>query len=37
MNTQCMLCPHKCNVDRISKVGRCMAGQDIEIRRSIHT
>lgn len=37
MYTECTLCPHKCKVDRISKLGRCMAGEDIEIGRSIYT
>lgn len=35
MNTECTLCPHKCKVDRKSSFGRCLAGTDIEIRRSL--
>lgn len=33
MHAECTLCPHKCKVDRINKLGRCKAGYDIEIRR----
>lgn len=31
MKRACMLCPHKCMVDRAINVGRCMAGENIEI------
>ena len=31
MGNICTLCPHKCRVDRITKFGRCKAGNDIEI------
>ena len=31
MNKQCTLCPHKCKVDRNINIGRCKAGDKIEI------
>lgn len=31
MENICILCPHKCRVDRINKIGRCKAGNNIEI------
>lgn len=31
MNKQCTLCPHKCKVDRNINLGRCKAGDKIEI------
>ena len=31
MENLCTLCPHKCNVDRIEKIGRCKAENKIEI------
>lgn len=31
MNQKCMLCPHKCSIDRRINVGRCKAGEKVEI------
>lgn len=31
MSKACMLCPHKCMVDRSQIFGRCRAGKNIEI------
>ena len=31
MSKKCMQCPHRCNVDRDKVVGRCKAGDKIEI------
>ncbi len=31
MSINCEICPHKCRVDRITKFGRCKAGNKIEI------
>ena len=31
MTTKCTLCPHKCNIDRSKYIGRCSAGDNIEI------
>jgi len=32
MGEKCTLCPHKCSVDRRENLGRCKAGEKIEIR-----
>ena len=31
MNQKCTLCPHKCSIDRRINVGRCKAGEKVEI------
>ena len=31
MNQKCMLCPHKCSIDRRINIGRCKAGEKVEI------
>ena len=31
MSEKCILCPHRCKVDRGINVGRCKAGTEIEI------
>lgn len=31
MIEKCTICPHKCNIDRSKNVGRCKAGEKIEI------
>lgn len=33
MKAECILCPHKCKIDRREKVGRCKANDKIMIRR----
>ena len=31
MENLCTLCPHRCGIDRIKNIGRCKAGNEIEI------
>lgn len=31
MNEKCNICPHNCNIDRSKNIGRCKAGNKIEI------
>ena len=31
MIEKCTICPHKCNIDRSKNVGRCKAGEKVEI------